>query len=154
MAALSTTLPLNRDSVCSAHKVVKNHVHRTPVVTNQTLSELASTPTTVENLKDTRFAGRTPAKPVLRLWFKCENLQRIGAFKVRGAFYALHKLSEEPGWLEGGGKEKGVVTHSSGKMVLYFMTFAMCEKGGKRSSRSRFSCIPFTVLSNRWLNGC
>ncbi|KAL7902748.1 tryptophan synthase beta subunit-like PLP-dependent enzyme [Trichoderma sp. SZMC 28014] len=114
MAALSTTLPLNRDSVCSAHKVVKNHVHRTPVVTNQTLSELASTPATVEYLKDTRFAGRTPAKPVLRLWFKCENLQRIGAFKVRGAFYALHKLSEEPGWLEGGGKEKGVVTHSSG----------------------------------------
>lgn len=119
MAALSTTLPLNRDSVCSAHKVVKSHVHRTPVVTNQTLSELASTPATVEYLKDTRFAGRTPAKPVLRLWFKCENLQRIGAFKVRGAFYALHKLSEEPGWLEGGGKEKGVVTHSSGKMVLY-----------------------------------
>ncbi|KAM0463411.1 hypothetical protein ACHAO4_000125 [Trichoderma viride] len=114
MAALSTTLPLSRDSVCAAHKVVKNHVHRTPVVTNQTLSELASTPTTAEALKDTRFAGRTPAKPVLRLWFKCENLQRIGAFKVRGAFYALHKLSEEPGWLEGGGKEKGVVTHSSG----------------------------------------
>ncbi|KAL7921817.1 tryptophan synthase beta subunit-like PLP-dependent enzyme [Trichoderma austrokoningii] len=114
MAALSTTLPLSRDSVYWAHKVVKNHVHRTPVVTNQTLSELASTPRTAEDLKATRFAGKTPAKPVLRLWFKCENLQRIGAFKVRGAFYALHKLSEEPGWLEGGGKEKGVVTHSSG----------------------------------------
>ncbi|PTB43613.1 uncharacterized protein TrAFT101_002170 [Trichoderma asperellum] len=114
MAALSTTLPLTRDSVCWAHKVVKEHVHRTPVVTNQTLSELASTPRTVDDLKDTRFAGKTPAKPVLRLWFKCENLQRIGAFKVRGAFYALHKLLEEPGWLEGGGKEKGVVTHSSG----------------------------------------
>ncbi|KAL6910176.1 tryptophan synthase beta subunit-like PLP-dependent enzyme [Trichoderma evansii] len=114
MASLSTTRPLNRDSVYWAHKVVKNHVHRTPVVTNQTMSELASTPRTVEDLKDTRFAGKTPAKPVLRLWFKCENLQRIGAFKVRGAFYALHKLSEEPGWLEGGGKEKGVVTHSSG----------------------------------------
>ncbi|GFP54278.1 hypothetical protein ACSS6W_001978 [Trichoderma asperelloides] len=114
MAALSTTLPLTRDSVYWAHKVVKKHVHRTPVVTNQTLSELASTPRTVDDLKDTRFAGKTPAKPVLRLWFKCENLQRIGAFKVRGAFYALHKLLEEPGWLEGGGKEKGVVTHSSG----------------------------------------
>ncbi|KAL7929638.1 tryptophan synthase beta subunit-like PLP-dependent enzyme [Trichoderma chlorosporum] len=114
MAALSTTLPLTRDSVFWAHKVVKNHVHRTPVVTNQTLSELASTPRTAEDLQGTRFAGRTPAKPKLRLWFKCENLQRIGAFKVRGAFYALHKLSEEPGWLEGGGKEKGVVTHSSG----------------------------------------
>ncbi|KAL7792140.1 tryptophan synthase beta subunit-like PLP-dependent enzyme [Trichoderma ceciliae] len=114
MAALSTTLPLTRESVFQAHKVVKNHVHRTPVVTNQTLSELASTPRSVEELQGTRFAGRTPAKPVVRLWFKCENLQRIGAFKVRGAFYAIHKLTEEPGWLEGGGKEKGVVTHSSG----------------------------------------
>ncbi|RFU76161.1 threonine dehydratase [Trichoderma arundinaceum] len=114
MADLSTILPLTRDSVFWAHKVVKNHVHRTPVVTNQTLSELASTPRSAEDLKGTRFAGKTPAKPVLRLWFKCENLQRIGAFKVRGAFYALHKLTEEPGWLEGGGKEKGVVTHSSG----------------------------------------
>ncbi|KAH6610053.1 hypothetical protein Trco_000073 [Trichoderma cornu-damae] len=114
MAALSTTLPLTRDSVVSAHKVVKQHVHRTPVVTNQTLSELASTPRTAEELEATRFAGKTPAKPVLRLWFKCENLQRIGAFKVRGAFYALHRLAQEPGWLEGGGKEKGVVTHSSG----------------------------------------
>jgi threonine dehydratase len=125
MAALSTTLPLNRDSVCSAHKVVKDHVHRTPVVTNKTLSELASTPRTAEDLKNTRFVGKTPAKPVLRLWFKCENLQRIGAFKVRGAFYALHKLSEEPGWLEGGGKEKGVVTHSSGKIVPCLSLFIL-----------------------------
>jgi threonine dehydratase len=123
MAALSTTLPLTRDSVFWAHKVVKNHVHRTPVVTNQTLSELASTPRTVEELATTRFAGDTPAKPVLRLWFKCENLQRIGAFKVRGAFYALHKLAEEPGWLEGGGKEKGVVTHSSGKKIFYCLHY-------------------------------
>ncbi|EGR52931.1 IlvA, threonine dehydratase [Trichoderma reesei QM6a] len=114
MAALSTTLPLTRDSVLQAHKVIQPHVHRTPVVTNQTLSQLASTPRSPQDLEGTRFAGRTPAKPVLRLWFKCENLQRIGAFKVRGAFYALHRLSEEPGWVEGGGKEKGVVTHSSG----------------------------------------
>ncbi|TFB05424.1 putative serine racemase [Trichoderma ghanense] len=112
MAALSTTLPLTRDSVLQAHKVIQPHVHRTPVVTNQTLSQLASTPR--QDLEGTRFAGREPAKPVLRLWFKCENLQRIGAFKVRGAFYALHRLAQEPGWVEGGGREKGVVTHSSG----------------------------------------
>ncbi|KAL6880821.1 tryptophan synthase beta subunit-like PLP-dependent enzyme [Trichoderma novae-zelandiae] len=114
MAALSTTLPLTRDSVLQAHKAIKSHVHRTPVVTNQTLSELASTQRSPQGLEGTRFAGRAPAKPVLRLWFKCENLQRVGAFKVRGAFYALQRLSEEPGWLEGGGREKGVVTHSSG----------------------------------------
>lgn len=122
MADLATTLPLTRDSVVEAHKLVKPHVHRTPVLTNRTLTDLASTPRTAEDLKGTRWEGRTPARPVLRLWFKCENLQRIGAFKVRGAFQAIEKLKQEPGWLEGGGKEKGVVTHSSG-------TFLQCHGG-------------------------
>lgn len=112
MADLSTTLPLTRDSVVAAHEVVKPHIHRTPVLTNRTLTELASTP---RDLRGTQWEGREPAKPVLRLWFKCENLQRIGAFKARGAFHAVERLKLEPGWLEGGGKEKGVVTHSSGK---------------------------------------
>lgn len=114
MADLSTTLPLTRASVIEAHKLVKPHVHLTPVLTNRTLSELASTPRAAEELAGTRWAGRTPARPVLRLWFKCENMQRIGAFKARGAFHAVEKLKREPGWLDGGGKEKGVVTHSSG----------------------------------------
>ncbi|KAH6899831.1 tryptophan synthase beta subunit-like PLP-dependent enzyme [Thelonectria olida] len=111
MADLSTTLPLTRDSVAQAHKLVRPNVHLTPVLTNRTLTELASTP---RDLAGTRWEGRTPAKPVIRLWFKCENMQRIGAFKVRGAFHAIERLKLEPGWLEGGGEEKGVVTHSSG----------------------------------------
>lgn len=63
----------------------------------------------------TQWEGNEPAKPVIRLWFKCENLQRVGAFKARGAFHALKRLEGEmeregdSGW-----KEKGVVTHSSG----------------------------------------
>ncbi|OAQ61883.1 serine racemase [Pochonia chlamydosporia 170] len=114
MADISTTLPLSRSSVISAHELIKPHVHRTPVLTNTTLSTLASTPRTADDLKGTRFEGRTPAKPKIRLWFKCENLQRIGAFKVRGAFHALGRLMLEEGWVEGGGKERGVVTHSSG----------------------------------------
>ncbi|KAF9882322.1 hypothetical protein CkaCkLH20_00358 [Colletotrichum karsti] len=114
MADLSTCLPLTRASVVEAHKIVKPHVHYTPVLTNKTLTNLASTPRSPEDLKGTKWEGRTPAKPVLRLWFKCENLQRIGAFKVRGAFHAVERLKQEPGWLENGGKEKGVVTHSSG----------------------------------------
>ncbi|KAF7549502.1 hypothetical protein G7046_g8327 [Stylonectria norvegica] len=114
MADIATTLPLTRDSVIKAHDLIKPYIHFTPVVTNRTLTELASTPRTPEQLKGTRWEGRTPAKPVLRLWFKCENLQRVGAFKVRGAFHAIERLKMEPGWLEGGGKEKGVVTHSSG----------------------------------------
>jgi threonine dehydratase len=57
-----------------------------------------------------------PAKPVMRLWFKCENMQRIGAFKARGAFHAIERLKQEPGWLENGGKEKGVVGYSAGML--------------------------------------
>lgn len=114
MADPSTALPLTRTSVQAAHELVRPHVHKTPVITNQTLTSLASTPRSEAELAGTKWAGRRPARPVIRLWFKCENLQRIGAFKVRGAFHALERLKAEPGWLEGGGKEKGVVTHSSG----------------------------------------
>ncbi|KAK2021181.1 pyridoxal-phosphate dependent enzyme [Colletotrichum zoysiae] len=114
MADLSTCPPLTRASVVEAHELVKPHVHFTPVLTNKTLTALASTPRSAEDLAGTRWEGREPARPVLRLWFKCENLQRVGAFKVRGAFHAIERLKREPGWLEGGGREKGVVTHSSG----------------------------------------
>lgn len=114
MADLSTCLPLSRSSVAEAHKLVKPHVHYTPVLTNRTLDLEASRPRSPSNLAGTRWEGRTPAAPKLRLWFKCENLQRIGAFKARGAFHALERLKKEPGWLENGGREKGVVTHSSG----------------------------------------
>ncbi|ROT34640.1 pyridoxal-phosphate dependent enzyme, partial [Sodiomyces alkalinus F11] len=114
MADLSTCLPLTRDSVIEAHKVIKPHVHLTPVMTNKTLTQLASTARDPASLVGTPWEGRTPAAPTLRLWFKCENLQRIGAFKARGAFHAIERLKQEPGWVENGGKSKGVVTHSSG----------------------------------------
>ncbi|TKA69092.1 hypothetical protein B0A55_09837 [Friedmanniomyces simplex] len=52
------------------------------------------------------------AKPRVKLFFKCENQQRIGAFKARGAFHALGRLIEADG-LENV-KRRGVVTHSSG----------------------------------------
>ncbi|KEY68950.1 hypothetical protein S7711_04615 [Stachybotrys chartarum IBT 7711] len=114
MADISTTLPLTRSSVIAAHELVRPHVHLTPVVTNRTLTALASTPRTPEQLQGTAWAGRAPASPVIRLWFKCENLQRVGAFKARGAFHAVERLLREPGFLEGGGRDKGVVAHSSG----------------------------------------
>ncbi|OAA55378.1 Pyridoxal phosphate-dependent enzyme, beta subunit [Cordyceps fumosorosea ARSEF 2679] len=92
MADLSTTPPLTRASVQAAHALIAPHVHRTPVVTSQALTLLASTPRA--DLAGTRFADRaaTPARPKLRLWFKCENLQRVGAFKARGAFHAVARL--------------------------------------------------------------
>lgn len=122
--------PLTRASVQSAHALIKAHIHRTPVLTNRTLSDLASSP---RDLKGTRFEGRKAARPTLRLWFKCENLQRAGAFKVRGAFHALERLMMEEGWVEGGGKERGVVTHSSGNssflpFSLFFLFFFLDNK--------------------------
>jgi threonine dehydratase len=46
----------------------------------------------------------------MELVFKCENFQKVGAFKARGAFHAVERLKKEPGF----DTAKGVVTHSSG----------------------------------------
>lgn len=73
------------DDVRAAAKRIKGIVHRTPVLTNKTLD---------------RLAGR-------KLFFKCENFQKIGAFKFRGGWNAISILSEEEA-------VKGVCTHSSG----------------------------------------
>lgn len=115
MADLSTCPPLSRDSVVQARELIRSHVHLTPVLTNATLTRLASTPQSREALQGTEWAGREPARPTVRLWFKCENLQRVGAFKVRGAFHALERLKADRAWVEGGGMGRGVVTHSSGE---------------------------------------
>ncbi|KAI4600734.1 hypothetical protein KJ359_012896 [Pestalotiopsis sp. 9143b] len=116
MADPSTCPPLTRASVVAAHDLIRPYVHHTPTLTNATLTRLASTPRTQAELAGSEWEGREggPAAPTVRLWFKCENLQRIGAFKVRGAFHAIERLKREPGWLASGGAERGVVTHSSG----------------------------------------
>ncbi|KAB5554652.1 putative pyridoxal-phosphate dependent enzyme [Coniochaeta sp. 2T2.1] len=115
MADPTTSPPLTRPSVVAAHALIKPYVHRTPVLTNSYINDLASTPQSASTLEGTRWQGRrTAAKPKLRLWFKCENFQKIGAFKARGAFHAIERMKQEPGWEEGGGRGRGVVTHSSG----------------------------------------
>jgi threonine dehydratase len=124
MADPSTAPPLTRESVQAAHKLIDPYIHKTPVLTNSTLNRLASTPRTAAELEGTEWAGRTPAKPVLRFWFKCENFQKVGAFKARGAFHAIERLKQEPGWAEGGGRERGVVTHSSGEST-YTLTHSL-----------------------------
>ena len=73
------------ENVHDAAERIASFAHRTPVVTCQTLD---------------RMADR-------QLCFKCENLQKIGAFKFRGATNAVMKLSDEAA-------ARGVVTHSSG----------------------------------------
>jgi threonine dehydratase len=116
MADISTCPPLTRDSVIQAHKLIQPYIHLTPVMTSSYLNDLASTPRDPATL-GSEVDPRGPAKPVLRLWFKCENFQRVGAFKARGAFHAIERLKLEPGWVENGGREKGVATHSSGITV-------------------------------------
>ena len=80
----TTTLPTYAD-VEDAARQIAGVAHRTPVVTSRTVD------------------ARTGAS----VFFKCENLQRGGAFKFRGAYNALSRLS-------GDQRRKGVVTFSSG----------------------------------------
>lgn len=115
MADPSTCPPLTRASVLQARELIRSRVHLTPVLTNATLTALASAPRAPGALAGTGWEGRAPAAPAVRLWFKCENVQRAGAFKARGAFHALERLKGDRAWVEGGGPARGVVTHSSGK---------------------------------------
>ncbi len=73
------------DDVCAAHERIRGVVHRTPVVTCETLD---------------RASGRS-------LFFKCEQFQRVGAFKFRGASNVVLGMTEEEA-------KCGVCTHSSG----------------------------------------
>nr|WP_298727338.1 pyridoxal-phosphate dependent enzyme [uncultured Steroidobacter sp.] len=78
-------MTLTLADIRAAHTRIKDRIHRTPVMTSATLDERAGA----------------------QLFFKCENLQKIGAFKARGATNAVALLSEEEA-------KRGVVTHSSG----------------------------------------
>ncbi len=116
----TTSPPLTRTSVQEARALIKPHIHLTPLLTCSTLNRIASTPRSPDSLSNTPWAGRSPANPTLRFHFKCENLQKIGAFKARGAFHAVERLQNDPEWVSSGGREKGVVTHSSGMFTSLF----------------------------------
>lgn len=107
------TLPLNRESVTVAHNLIKSHIHLTPLLTCRTLDDLASTSQPPEALIGTPYEGQEPAKPKIRFYFKCENFQKVGAFKARGAFHAVGRLVKR--WEEKGEGGEGVVTDSSGR---------------------------------------
>jgi threonine dehydratase len=76
------------DAVRQAAERIRGHAHRTPVMTCAALDALA---------------GRS-------LFFKCENLQKVGAFKMRGATNAVMSLTDDAA-------ARGVVTHSSGNFA-------------------------------------
>jgi threonine dehydratase len=105
-------LPLTEESIRSAHSLIKPYIHQTPVLTSKTLNRIASTPQSAEALVGTPFEGQPPANPKLNFFFKCENYQRIGAFKARGAFHAVLRLVQTKGADEV--RRRGVIAHSSG----------------------------------------
>lgn len=101
MAAPTTCPPFTPESVIAAHKRISSKIRTTPLRTSKSISSIASTPSDDE-----------PA-PKLNIYFKCENLQKVGCFKVRGAFNALGRVIDELGIDEV--RKRGVVTHSSGQ---------------------------------------
>jgi threonine dehydratase len=87
------------DDVVEAHDRIRPHVHLTPVMTSSWLDQLTGA----------------------RLFFKCENFQKAGAFKVRGASNAVFGLT-------GDRLARGVATHSSGNHALS-LSYAAGRRG-------------------------
>src|SRR5438093_4467248 len=78
-------MSLDLKSIRTAHERIRAHIHRTPVLTS----------------------SRLDAASGASLFFKCENFQKIGAFKARGATNAVFALDDATA-------RRGVATHSSG----------------------------------------
>ncbi|CAH0055697.1 unnamed protein product [Clonostachys solani] len=95
MADISTCPSLTRTSVQEAAHRIKGKVHRTPVLSSSYVDSIASSPQTTAALKGTPWEGQKPSRPRIHILFKCENLQKIGAFKPRGAFNAMLRYLEE-----------------------------------------------------------
>ncbi|MGB8191868.1 MAG: pyridoxal-phosphate dependent enzyme [Chitinophagaceae bacterium] len=76
---------ITKESIISAHERIKPYIHHTPVLTSEAINKIAGA----------------------SIFFKCENFQKVGAFKARGAMNAILSLSKDE-------LNKGVGTHSSG----------------------------------------
>ncbi len=87
------------DDVIAAHERIRPYIHRTPVLTSSYLNDMTGA----------------------ELFFKCENFQKAGAFKVRGASNAVFGLSDDL-------LAKGVATHSSGNHALS-LSYAAGRRG-------------------------
>jgi threonine dehydratase len=76
---------ITQETIQQAHERIKPYIHHTPVLTSESLDDMAG----------------------CRLFFKCENFQKVGAFKARGAMNAVLSLTSEE-------QKRGLATHSSG----------------------------------------
>lgn len=79
---------MTKESYQELHERIKPFIHRTPVFSSELIDKIVG----------------------CFIFFKCENFQKMGAFKMRGATNAILNLSDEQ-------KSKGVVTHSSGNFA-------------------------------------
>lgn len=79
---------MNQKTLIDVHNRIKPFIHNTPVLTSRLLNDMAGT----------------------QVFFKCENFQKMGAFKMRGASNAILSLTQEE-------RLKGVITHSSGNFA-------------------------------------
>jgi len=77
-----------KEDIISSTQRIESYIHKTPILTSQQINKLVGA----------------------ELFFKCENFQKMGAFKIRGATNAILQLSNEQ-------KRKGVITHSSGNFA-------------------------------------
>ncbi|WP_421904572.1 beta-hydroxyaspartate dehydratase BhcB [Mameliella sp.] len=97
--AMTLAEALTIEDMRAAHERIRPHINRTPVLQSQYLNDLTGA----------------------ELFFKCENFQEAGAFKVRGACNAVFGLSDEAA-------ERGVCTHSSGNHALS-LSYAAGRRG-------------------------
>ncbi len=79
---------MNKQDLIDCYKRISPYVHNTPVLTSHALNKISAA----------------------EIYFKCENFQKVGAFKIRGATNAVLSLPAEK-------KIKGVATHSSGNFA-------------------------------------
>ncbi len=87
--------------IIDAHERIKSFIHHTPVLTSKTINAITRA----------------------EVFFKCENFQKIGAFKIRGGMNAVLSLSKDK-------QERGIATHSSGNHAQA-IAFAAREVGTK-----------------------
>ena len=78
-------MEITKQDIIDAHERIKPFIHKTPVLTSQTINKLTDA----------------------EVFFKCENFQKIGAFKIRGGMNSVLSLPKEK-------QQKGIATHSSG----------------------------------------
>lgn len=94
-------MSISRENIQEAHERIKPFIHQTPVLTSATLNQ---------------FSGA-------ELFFKCENFQKIGAFKIRGGMNASLSLPKDQ-------LQNGLATHSSGNHAQA-IAYAARELGTK-----------------------